>query len=326
MSLVSRADWEQFLAGEPEAHLLQTGAWGELKSQFGWRASWLVEGNCGAQVLFRKLPLGFSVAYIPKGPVGKPSRAFWSQVDALCRRQHAVFLKVEPDQWEEDQASVVLEGAPFIPSTSIQPRRTIVIDLAAGDEAILAQMKQKTRYNLRLAQKRGVRVCASEDVESFYRLMQTTGERDEFGIHTLSYYQKSLELFRPRSECELFLAAWEGEMIAGLMVFRRGPRAWYFYGASGSAHRELMAPYGLQWEAMQWARAQGASTYDLWGVPDYGQEVLEAEFMDHTHQLWGVYRFKRGFGGELKRSAGAWDRVYQPWLYRLLLRMGRKDG
>jgi lipid II:glycine glycyltransferase (peptidoglycan interpeptide bridge formation enzyme) len=189
------------------------------------------------------------------------------------------------------------------------------VDLHGDEDQILARMKQKTRYNIRLALKKGVVVYPSSDVDTFYRLMTITGERDRFGYHSLAYYQRAFELFYPHGECELLMAEYQGEPLAALMVFARGKRAWYFYGASASQHRERMPTYLLQWEAMRWARSRGCSTYDLWGVPDYDVPTLEANFTKRSEGLWGVYRFKRGFGGQLQRAYGSWDRVYRPALY-----------
>jgi lipid II:glycine glycyltransferase (peptidoglycan interpeptide bridge formation enzyme) len=101
------------------------------------------------------------------------------------------------------------------------------------------------------------------------------------------------------------------------MVFARGPRAWYFYGASNDEERNRMPTYLLQWEAMRWAKARGCEEYDLWGVPDVDEATLEADFANRSDGLWGVYRFKRGFGGTLSRSVGAWDRSYLPLAYPL---------
>jgi lipid II:glycine glycyltransferase (peptidoglycan interpeptide bridge formation enzyme) len=178
-------------------------------------------------------------------------------------------------------------------------------------------MKQKTRYNIRLAAKKGVRVQPSPDLDIFYSLMEVTGERDAFGVHSRDYYRRAYELFHPLGECELLLAEFEGQPLAALMVFAYGSRAWYFYGASSSQHRELMPTYLLQWEAMRWARARGCDEYDLWGVPDEDEATLEANFESRSDGLWGVYRFKRGFGGQLCRGQGPWDRVYLPSLYGL---------
>ncbi len=319
--LTSR-EWDQFLRQYPDAHILQTSAWGALKSDFGWDAVQLASGAVGAQILFRRLPLGYSLAYLPKGPVGETWPDLWPEVDEVCRRRKAVFLKLEPDLWA-GAADSLWGGAPpagfRLSPHEIQPPRTIVVDLQPDEEQILARMKQKTRYNIRLAQKKGVVIRPSEDVDAFFELINITGARAEFDVHSLEYYRRAHALFHPRSECEILQAEFEGEPLAALMVFARGKRAWYLYGASSDRHRNLMPTYLLQWEAMRWASARGCDSYDFWGVPDVDREVLEANFTRRNDGLWGVYRFKRGFGGDVQRAAGPWDRVYNPLLYRLYL-------
>jgi peptidoglycan pentaglycine glycine transferase (the first glycine) len=297
--------------------------WGMLKSEFGWEAMYVVAEKSGTLVLFRNLPMGFSLAYVPKGPIGEDWEGLWPDVDRLCRARRAVFLKVEPDAWEGDAPNQCLRASGFQPSPhAIQPRQTLVLDIRGEEDDILAQMKQKTRYNIRLAEKKGVAVSPSTDVEGFSRMMDTTGERDAFGVHTLAYYRRAYELFHPVGACELLVASFEDESLAALMAFAHGERAWYFYGASTSRHRNRMPTYLLQWEAIRWAKEKGCTQYDLWGIPDTNEEALEAQFTQRTEGLWGVYRFKRGFGGEVKRSAGVWDRVYNPVMYaayRLLM-------
>jgi len=192
-----------------------------------------------------------------------------------------------------------------------------LIDLAGSDDDILARMKSKTRYNIRLAEKKGVTVRQLDDVEPFYGLLESTSDRAAFGIHTKEYYRIAYELFQTSGECQLFLAEYEGLPLASIMVFVRGDRSWYFYGASSNQHRDRMPTYLVQWEAMRWARERGCLSYDLWGVPDEDAETLEKEFTKRNDGLWGVYRFKRGFGGEVKRVCGPWDRVYLPALYFL---------
>jgi lipid II:glycine glycyltransferase (peptidoglycan interpeptide bridge formation enzyme) len=190
-------------------------------------------------------------------------------------------------------------------------------------------MKQKTRYNINLALKKGVVVKPHTDLGAFYDLMEVTGQRDQFGIHSQAYYQRAYELFHARGNCQLLLAEFEGVPLSALIVFGYGNRAWYFYGGSSNEHRERMPNYLLQWEAMRWARSQGCSEYDLWGVPDVDPETLEANFSKRSDGLWGVYRFKRGFGGEFRRATGPWDRVYNPFLYRLYslwLKVRRVEG
>lgn len=323
MSEVSLRDWQVFLDKFPNAHILQSGEWGELKSAFGWKAVRVVAGDGGAQILFRRLPFGLTLAYIPRGPVGRLSQDFWNEVDRACRGQNAVFLKVESDEWEsgvsdDPRATSNFPGFQRSPH-NIQPPRTLIVDLRGGEDEILARMKQKCRYNVRLAEKKGVTVRAWDNLEAFHRMLLVTGGRDSFGVHSLEYYRKAYELFYPSGACGLLLAEYEGKPIAALMVFAYGKRSWYMYGASKDEERNRMPTYLLQWESMRWARSKGCTEYDLWGVPDEDEETLETEFSERSDGLWSVYRFKRGFGGELKRAVQAYDKIYSPLLFRLYI-------
>ena len=348
--------WDSFVADQPQAHILQTSSWGELKAAFGWEAQRLalLEGarrsgdagtdeSCsasrgaesargdrwlaGAQILYRRLPGGLGrLAYVPRGPLvdWEDPEALTSLLDALraaARARGAAVLTLEPDLLDEPRHHERLAAHGFVrsPLGSVQPRRTVIVDLAEGEEATLAAMKSKTRYNVRLAARKGVRVRAgtSADLATFYRLTDATAARDRFGVHAPLYYQRAFELFVPRGWARLLMAEVGSEAVAALMVFALGPRAWYFYGASGDAHREKMPNYLLQGEAMRWARSLGCVAYDLWGVPDEDEERLEAEFARRRDGLWGVYRFKRGFGGRLVRTVGAWDLPLRPLSYRV---------
>jgi len=327
MPIVSLMEWNQYLQSHPNTHLLQAGEWGELKAGFGWEPVRMISGEAGAQILFRNLPLGFTIGYMPKPLFDKQlfdnNHSFWEELDSVGKRYHAIFLKIEPDTWNEPFRSM---GNARVSPHNIQPPRTIVIDLRNSEDEILARMKQKTRYNIRLAEKKGVTVRAWNDIESFHKMMLATGDRDSFGIHSLEYYRRAYELFHPPGMCELLVAEYEGKPLAALMVFGRGRRAWYFYGASTNEERNRMPTYLLQWEAMKWAKTRGCEEYDLWGVPDEDEAILEANFETRHDGLWGVYRFKRGFGGELKRAARAMDRVYNPWLYWAYLRLvGKRE-
>ena len=336
MSILTPSEWDQFILQHPDVHLLQTTAWGELKSTFGWEVFRIAverdRASMGAQILFRRLPFGLSFAYIPKGPLSHThtveshqkavDQDFWTEVDNLCRRKRAVFLKIEPDRLSgenNDELNLMPTGFRISPHP-IQPPRTIILNIHVDEEAQLAGMKQKTRYNIRLAKKKGVVVQPSSDVDSFFEMMQSTGEREQFGIHSLDYYRKAYDLFHPQGACELLLAEYGGEPLAALMVFAWGKRSWYFYGASTPIHRERMPTYLLQWEALRWARSVGCTYYDLWGIPDYDEHMLEAEFTNRKLGLWGGYRCKRGFGGNVRRSLGPWDKVYKPLFYNLYLR------
>ena len=307
-------------------HILQTDAWGERKSAFGWYAVRAEAGPLNVQILFRKLPLGLTIAYIPKPPVSlfRKNVKLGEEVDRVCKKNKAIFLKVEPDEWEVNAQQYALDG--WRMGDSIQPPRTIVIDLRGTEDEILGRMKQKTRYNIRLSGRKGVSVRAWDDVDAFYEMIQTTGGRDGFGVHSQEYYQRAYELFVPSESAELLVAEYEGKPLAAVMVFISGNRAWYMYGASNNEERNKMPTYLIQWEAMRWAKERGAELYDLYGVPDHDEEHLEKHFTgtQRNEGLWGVYRFKRGFGGEVKRAAQALDRVYKPLLYALYRTVTKK--
>ncbi|HEX8992431.1 MAG TPA: peptidoglycan bridge formation glycyltransferase FemA/FemB family protein [Anaerolineales bacterium] len=339
MPEVSLNEWKEFIKAHAGAHVLQTAEWGGLKSAFGWQPVRLICEGAGAQVLFRKLPFGVTIAYVAK-PVSdlisaESSPQLWQELVGLCKRQHAVFLKVEPDQWAPERD---FRGGAEGPRTvmglelrlsefNIQPPRTLLVDLRGSDEDVLGRMKQKCRYNIRLAQKKDVTVRPWDDLDGFHKLMQVTGGRDGFGVHSAAYYRRAYELFRPDGNCELLVAEYAATPLAALMVFGHGKRAWYFYGASNDLERNRMPTYLLQWEAMRWAKSRGCEVYDLWGVPDEDLQRLEAGFETRHDGLWGVYRFKRGFGGELKRAAQALDLVFNSVLYRLYtLRMAGREA
>ncbi len=288
--LPTMAGWDEFVQAHPESHILQTSAWGRLKSAYGWQAETVQAGQAGALVLFRRVR-GLTLAYVPRGPVANWANrpeitALLAAIDAVCRRRGAFCLKWEPDLPDDPGCAQTLSDLGFRPSPqTVQPRRPLLVDLAGSEADILGRMKQKTRYNIGLAGKKGVSAQPASEagLECFVELM--------------------------------ILAQFQGEPLAGVMVFVHGPNAWYLYGASSDGERNRMAPYLAQWEAMRWARARGALSYDLWGVPDADETALEAEFETRHDGLWGVYRFKRGFGGRLLRTVGAWDRVYNPVLY-----------
>jgi peptidoglycan pentaglycine glycine transferase (the first glycine) len=327
MAIATPTEWSTFYASHPKAHILQSARWGDLKSHFGWEAVRFINGNTGAQVLIRRLPLGQKMAYIPMGPIGDDWPSLICEIDNYCQQEQIIFLKIEPDEGMDPMdVANKLPGVILSPQ-AIQPRRSIVIDLAADEATLLARMKQKTRYNIGLARKKGVTVQRWADLPGFHRMMLATGERDTFGVHSLEYYCKAYELFQSDETCELLAAFHEGDVLAAIMVFVAEKHAWYFYGASGDQKRHLMPTYLLQWEAMLWAKNQGCTSYDLWGVPDKDEDFLEQHFNDRHDGLWGVYRFKRGFGGTLTRTMGAFDRVYQklPYmLYGMYIRLFRR--
>jgi lipid II:glycine glycyltransferase (peptidoglycan interpeptide bridge formation enzyme) len=333
--------WYELVAGHRHGHLLQTEEWAQLKVKFGWSSQLVTlteEGRvtAGAVVLHRSLlhralPLP-GVTYLAKGPVvdwQSPDQIFrvLALVEQSARRHHSILVRIEPALLEGEVPTLteVLAQAGYRPARrGVQPRRTLALDIRGTEADILGRMRPKTRYNIRLAERKGVAVrqAGREDLPVFSEMMATTGRRDQFGVHSPAYYEAAFDLFSARGMVALLVAEFEGRPLAGLMVFALGANAWYLYGASSDAERNRMPAYLLQWEAIRWARSRGCVQYDLWGVPDQEAAVLEAEFEHRSDGLWGVYRFKRGFGGQLVRSVGAYDRALCRPIAWLVARLG----
>ena len=323
------ADWERFVHAHPQAHVLQLPAWGALKAAFGWQViriglTPLHSGEllAGAQLLLRPLARVGALAYLPMGPLVSAADqwdALWPALHRRAGRRRAFMLKWEPGHVSLPPESQRGERRFRASDHCIQPARSLIIDLRQTEDDVLARMNQGTRRKIRLGQKRGLRCRAggAADLPAFTRLMAETAERNAFGMHAPAYYRRAFELFVPPGNAALWLAEHEGDLLAAVMVFRAGRRAWYLYGASSSQKRNLMASHAAQWAAIRWARRQGCHSYDLWGVPDAELVTLEAGFQTRRDGLWGVYGFKRGWGGQLCRTAGALDCVYNPLLHGL---------
>jgi len=330
--MITPEAWDTLVALHPAGTVLQTSRWARLKATFGW--DWEIVTpdaipSSGALVLYRTLPFGVgTIAYVPRGPLvdWDDAQAVAAMLDALrvaARRRRAWALWLEPEMLDTPEAHAHLQACDLRAVTrTIQPPRTIIVDIAPAEDVILAQMRSKTRYNIRLAGRKGVTVREGtvDDAAAFYALMTETGNRDEFGIHSEAYYRRVFELFLPSGHAALLLAEVEGELVAALVVFALGAKAWYLYGASSERHREKMPPYALQWAAIRWAKARGCTVYDLWGIPDFDEETLEAQFTERNDGLWGVYRFKRGFGGQVIRCVGLWEQPLH-LLYPLAARL-----
>jgi peptidoglycan pentaglycine glycine transferase (the first glycine) len=327
--------WDAFVAESPSGHLLQCWGWGELKASAGWYpfrlALWDTERQqmvAAAQVLCRiaaHFPLQFGhLAYLPKGPVLDWSNAaevsivpkFFSQVHLYLRKHGALALQVELAHEADEQASIeivqCMDAMHFQPVQPIQPLRTIVLDLVPGEDTLLAHMKEKWRYNIRLAERKGVSVRVArtvEDMQAWYDILQTTSTRDKFGIHTCEYYLRAWQIFVPRNQARLFLADYNGQLLAGIFVGLMAKQAIYLYGASSNEQRQLMPNYLLHWEAIRWAKREGATSYDFWGIP---------ETDDQDEAMAGVYRFKSGWGGRVVRFLGNYEYVYHPLAMHLV--------
>jgi len=315
--------WNRFVAGASNPHILQSWEWGEFKAAYGWQPIRLLfyrGGELAAAASVLKRAAGpLSICYVPKGPImDYGDRELTAQVlEAIvqtARRQRAIYVKIDPDVPLGDEGALdVLCRQGFRPGESIQRPNTMMLDVRGSEEDVLGRMKPKWRYNIRLAEKKGVDTVQAgpDDFPEFYRVYKETGERDNFIVRPYDYCRLEWQMFLDAGMASFWLARYEGQTLAGIMPFALGRRMWYFFGASSNLHRNLMPNHLLQWRAIQWGRSLGCTEYDMWGIPD----VLE-----EGQPLWGVYLFKQGFGAEVVRWAGAHDQVLQPALYALWTR------
>lgn len=325
--ITNPTQWNAALLDLPAPHVLQTWEWGAFKAKYGWMPTrFLFEENgrvrAAASVLQRRWPrLPLSVMYVPKGPtldfddVALLARVL-AELEALARRHRAIFVKIDPDvEADTPQGEAVVAALRRrgwrASAEQIQFRNTLMLDLTADEETLLAHMKSKTRYNVRLAGRKGVvvRPGSPDDLPRIYEMYAKTAARDDFIIRPLDYYHDAWGHFCTAGLAQPFVAGFEGEPLAALILFHFGRTAWYMYGASSNRHRNRMPNHLLQWEAIRWARAEGCTRYDFWGAPDE---------LDESDPMWGVYRFKTGFGGRFVRHAGAYDYpVSRPlyWFY-----------
>jgi peptidoglycan pentaglycine glycine transferase (the first glycine) len=329
VAVPDRATWNQALLRLPRPHVLQSWEWGAFKSRYGWTAArWLLTDDGGmpraaALVLRRqlsRLPLG--VLYVPKGPIidhtdAQAWDAILSHLERLARKQRAIFVKIDPDVSIDDTAiSNRLSKRSWRPSAEqIQFRNTMILDLTQDEETLLAAMKSKWRYNIRLAGRKGViaQPGTVDDLPLLYDMYCETALRDDFVIRPFDYYRVAWGSFIESGLAHPLIARVDDDAVAMVILFRFGDRAWYMYGASRNRHREKMPNHLLQWQAICWAKSVGCTVFDLWGAPD---EPVESD------PMWGVYRFKQGFGATLVQHIGAYDYPtsrLQYWVYTTVM-------
>lgn len=333
--ITDKNTWNDTLRTLPYAHILQTWEWGEFKQQTtGWqphRYAFTRSGEILAMVSVGIRRAGpAKVMYAPKGAVLRYEDAGLTNeildfLQHFARQQGAIWLKIDPDvplamgvPGEPDdkncpvgqalQANLQSRGW-HLSSDQVQFRNTICVDLTRSEDEILAAMSQNTRRKVRTGEKKGITIRAAtmDDLDILYQLYQETGSRDHFLIRPREYYLHEWRYLMDAGLAHAIIAEYEKTPIAHVILFHFGQKCWYFYGASSNAERERMPNYALQWAAMQWAKAQGYTQYDMWGAPN--------EFNEND-SMWGVYEFKRGFRGTVTRYIGAYDYAPSALLYR----------
>lgn len=281
-----------------------------------WRL--VQDGNNGvtgaALVVKRQLPWGKSWLYVPRGPVVAAGlhSFLWQQIIELAKKENTVFIRVEP---------ALPPGSDWRKAVNdVQPRHTSILGLTKTEDESLAAMHQKTRYNIRLAQKRGVTIRFSTneaDIEHFLRLSSDVHERSAFHYHPDSYYRAMRDVLSPAGNFKVAVAEHEGDVLAVHLLIAFGDTVTYTHGASSSAKRDLMAPHLLQWESIKWAKAAGYTNYDFFGIAPAFAEATAGK-AGSPHPWAGITRFKEGFGGERVSYVGAYDYILDPiwyWTY-----------
>lgn len=334
-SITTSADaWDSALR-EHGGHLLQSWKWGEFKARYGWQPERIhiqtPAGQAFAQVLFRSRgPV--SLGYCPRGPllVGDKD-ALWpvlrAEIDKVARRRRAMNIIFEPDQpvfSSDDLSGTGLKPGP----EHNQPGRTVMLPLGP-DEVMLGHMHQKTRYSVRLAMRRGVELDVKHAgdqpaIDAFYGLLADTADRNEFAVHSRSYYEDFLEVFG--DDAYFIFASFEGNLCAVVIAAAFGDTGTYMYGASSTEHRGHGAAFLLQFEAMKWSRERGCDRYDLWGIPKIDPDSVtsadKTSIAGTKGDDWrGIYRFKTGFGGSIVSFPETLEREYipgLPWIARKL--------
>jgi lipid II:glycine glycyltransferase (peptidoglycan interpeptide bridge formation enzyme) len=340
-----REQWTAQLLAMPLSHFLQTWEWGDFKAQTtGWKPErcFYLDDNgdvvAAASILTRRIgPL--RVMYIPKGPIFKTFdstivQSVLDHLQKLARQRIAIWLKIDPDivigtglppeapsadnhpdepDLTGQQFQSLLEANKWhFSGDQVQFRNTMILDLTQSEDEIFAGMNQSTRRKIRQSEKKDVVIrptMADNDLKILYNIYAVTGERQGFTVRPWEYYQTLWQTFIKANFAHILVAEYDGQILGGVILFHFGQRVWYFNGMSSNEHRDRQPNYGLQWAALQWAKAQGYLIYDWWGAPNHFQE---------DDPMWGVFRFKEGFGSQIVRTLGAWDYVPYPplnWLY-----------
>jgi lipid II:glycine glycyltransferase (peptidoglycan interpeptide bridge formation enzyme) len=303
--------WDELVAGNPDGgQILQTRAWGEFKRAHRWAPRYLLSetGPIIAVLELQHAVPGLGVlGYVPKGPGVSAIAQLPDVIDGLRETADSAFaIKVEPEIEQTDLAASALRDMGLEKSRhDVQiSRATIIVDLRPDEDALLGSFKPKCRYNIRIAQRRGVIVepvpLDHASIDTMYSLMASTRDRAGFTLRSKEYFSGYWRLHAAAGQGQLFLASLDGQVLAGVYATYIGRKAWYKDGGSTKEHAAVMAPHLLQWEVMRWLRSRGVEAYDLVAVPPANELIP-------SHPLYGLYRFKSGFSERITEYVGTWD-------------------
>lgn len=317
--------YNDFVADSPTSHVIQSWQWGDFRAGIGTpvlRFGVFEDAKllATAQLTLHRIPrTGYHVGYLPKGPVvsGDPVLVLPTLVEGVRKivdKYDLVFVKVEPNvlasskDWE-----MALTNSGFKKSAKrIFTEWNFLLDLTQPEEEILKRMQGKWRYNIRLAERKGVTVTEEDSgdaLEAFLALHRETAKRQKFLLHEDNYYREVWRRLHPQGMAKLLLAHQGGKVLAAWLVLIFGKKIYYPYGASSSTGREVMPVHALAWKTVQLGKALGCETFDMWGAAD--PEEGEKSF------IWGSHTFKQGFGPELVHYLGTYDLVFNQKWYRI---------
>jgi len=323
----NQKEWNSLITSQGLSQFLQSWEWGVFQESLGRKLFRLAlineeKENILAQVVRMKLPFGFNYLYIPRGPIFDETKNinYQEMINEVCRLtsdNKTIFLKIEPTFLDNfvDPKKIEIFGQ-LVKTPFVQPEQTIIFDLSKREDDLLKGMHSKTRYNIRLAQKRGIEIKTSfsvsdQDISTFLNLLKITSARDSFRAHPADYYRQMLKVLVSDNQSmvsdkffiRLYQAEYQGKILAANLVGFFGDTVTYLHGASSDESRQIMAPYLLQWQIILDAKKQGYHYYDFWGIDE---------------KLWpGVTRFKIGFGGKQIKFFGTYDYIISPLVYRL---------
>lgn len=326
--------WNEVALNSKTGSFLQSWEWGDAQKTFGLDVTRLVVEEGGefmavGMVLRRNAFLGRSWLYLPRGPVVKPERlheaslwkAMTDKLSALGAAERSLFVRCDPYIEEGGIESEIKAAGWKASEREVQPKHTVVIDLSLPEDQLLSAMHSKTRYNVRLADRKGVTIRFSKDerdLNHFFTLASDVSSRSSFRFHPDEYYKAMLNVLGSSDMFEVAIAEHEGQVLAAHLIVYAGEVATYVHGASSSAKRSLMAPALLQWETMRRAKDKGCLLYDLFGVAPDGA--------GSDHPWSGITRFKEGFGGRRVSLIGAFDLVLNEGLYTIFTAARRMRG
>ncbi len=314
INIIEKKQLNDFVGGEKRAQFLQSWQWGEFQREVSgavWRVGVVDDAGrllASAKLVKKQLPMGKSYFYCGRGPIIAANAKsetedilnfLFEEIKKIAEAEAVMFLRFEP----AFSVRRLAENFQIFKTIDVQPSKTLVLDLTKSEDEILKQMRQKTRYNIRLAEKKGVKIieAGESDFEEFWRILSTTGDRDEFNLHGRSYYKAMLKM--DSDFIKLSFARYGGKPLAASLSVFFGDTAVYIHGGSSNENREIMAPYALQWHNIMLAKKSGFQYYDFHGIDE---------------KKWpGVTRFKIGFGGEIAEYPGTFDLVYDAGWYNI---------